>query len=254
MSRTRHSASPQIRASSVTVSTRWTYTPPPSDWAQLVFTSRGAVTVTTAAGALVAPAHDHVIWVPPGAAHTIELGAGAALRRLHIRPELRRRLPRRATLMTVTPLLREILLRALRLQTLDRRRRAERNLIEVLLDELTAVESPPIELPTPTDPRAAYAAKLLRENTGQSLTLAYVARASGASTRTIERLFRNETGIPFAVWRLRARILRAIQLLGAGESVTAAAIGVGYDSTSAFVAAFRRTVGVTPGRYFTTVS
>ena len=48
MSRTRHSADPQVRASSVTVSTRWTYTPPPTDWAQLVFTSRGAVTVTTA--------------------------------------------------------------------------------------------------------------------------------------------------------------------------------------------------------------
>jgi AraC-like DNA-binding protein len=32
--------------------------------------------------------------------------------------------------------------------------------------------------------------------------------------------------------------------------VTRAALAVGYESTSAFVAAFRRTVGTTPGRYF----
>jgi AraC-like DNA-binding protein len=123
-------------------------------------------------------------------------------------------------------------------------------LIEVLLDEITIVDSAPIELPMPADPRAALAAKLMRESPDGSLALATVARASGASPRTIERLFRNETGIPFATWRQRARVLRAIQLLGAGESVTAVAIGVGFDSTSAFVAAFRRMVGVTPGRYF----
>jgi AraC-like DNA-binding protein len=39
-------------------------------------------------------------------------------------------------------------------------------------------------------------------------------------------------------------------LLGANRSVTSAALEVGYDSPSAFIEAFRRSVGQTPGQYF----
>ena len=77
-----------------------------------------------------------------------------------------------------------------------------------------------------------------------------VARGAGASTRTIERLFRDETGLSFGAWRQRARLARALQLLADDATVTQAAIAVGYESVSAFVAAFRRTVGITPGQYF----
>jgi AraC-like DNA-binding protein len=63
-------------------------------------------------------------------------------------------------------------------------------------------------------------------------------------------LFRSETGLSFGAWRQRARLIRALQLLADDVSVTQTAIAVGYESTSAFVAAFRRTIGTTPGRYF----
>jgi AraC-like DNA-binding protein len=182
--------------------------------------------------------------------HTIEVGPGAALRRLHLRPALRPRLPRRCRIVSVSPLLRELLRRALQLQTLDRRVHAQAHLIEVLLDELLVVQGTPLDLPMPSDARAVEAARILRATPERRHSLASIARASGASTRTLERLFRKETGISFATWRQRARCLRAVQLLAERESVTATAIAVGYDSTSAFVAAFRRVLGVTPGKYF----
>ena len=78
-------------------------------------------------------------------------------------------------------------------------------------------------------------------------------RGSGASARTIQRLFREETGLRFAEWRRRLRLLRALELLGDGTSVTAAGIEAGYDSTSAFVAAFRREMGFTPAKCKRTV-
>ncbi|MBV9495232.1 MAG: helix-turn-helix domain-containing protein [Acidobacteria bacterium] len=37
-------------------------------------------------------------------------------------------------------------------------------------------------------------------------------------------------------------------MLAAGESVTNAALDAGYASTSAFIAAFRKTFGTTPGK------
>jgi AraC-like DNA-binding protein len=249
MSRTRHTPGPQVRASSVTVATRWTYAPPPSDWAQLVFTSRGAITVAATGGAWVAP-QGQAVWIPVDMPHTIEVGPGAALRRLHLRSSLRPKLPRRCRIVSVSPLLRELLRRALQLQTLDRRVHAQAHLIDVLLDELLLVHGTPLDLPMPSDSRALQAARILRDTPERRHSLASIARTSGASTRTLERLFRKETGISFAAWRQRARCLRAVQLLAERESVTATAIAVGYDSTSAFVAAFRRVLGVTPGKYF----
>jgi AraC-like DNA-binding protein len=45
-----------------------------------------------------------------------------------------------------------------------------------------------------------------------------------------------------------------MQLLAAGRPVTAVALEVGYDSPSAFIAMFKRTLGTTPHRYFATVA
>jgi len=122
--------------------------------------------------------------------------------------------------------------------------------MEILFDELSVLPASPIDLPMPRDARALRAALSVRATPGSGHALADAARGAGASARTLERLFRDETGFSFGAWRQRARLLRALQLLAENESVTQAAIAVGYASTSAFVAAFRRELGVTPGRYF----
>jgi len=46
------------------------------------------------------------------------------------------------------------------------------------------------------------------------------------------------------------RLMRALELLAAGSSVTDVALSVGYASPSAFVARFRQVLGSTPGRYY----
>ena len=54
----------------------------------------------------------------------------------------------------------------------------------------------------------------------------------------------------FERWRTHLRIAEALGRLADGATVTRVAHDVGYASTSAFVAAFRRTTGTTPGAYF----
>lgn len=54
----------------------------------------------------------------------------------------------------------------------------------------------------------------------------------------------------FGRWCQQLRMLAALERLGAGESVTTAAIEVGYEDVSAFIAAFKATMGETPARYF----
>ncbi|MCH7794592.1 MAG: helix-turn-helix transcriptional regulator, partial [Proteobacteria bacterium] len=76
------------------------------------------------------------------------------------------------------------------------------------------------------------------------------ARAAGASPRTLARLFAKETGLTFRAWRQRARLLHALVELAARKPVTSVAFEAGYDSPSAFIAAFKREFGTTPARYF----
>jgi len=70
-----------------------------------------------------------------------------------------------------------------------------------------------------------------------------------ASARTLARLFVKETGLTFGAWRQQARLLKALEWLAEGRPVTAIAFDLGYESPSAFIAMFRRTFGVPPGRY-----
>ena len=91
-------------------------------------------------------------------------------------------------------------------------------------------------------------AETLREEPASQAGLAELAHASGASPRTIQRLFLAETGLPFAQWRQRLRLLHGAASLGAGKSVTESALDAGYSGTSAFIAAFRKHFGFTPSR------
>jgi AraC-like DNA-binding protein len=233
----------------VAYATRFAWRAHTSEWGQLIFASRGATTVSTADGVWVVPSHQ-AVWVPAGVRHDVEVPPRAAMRRLYVKPPFTRRLPSNCRAMNVSPLLRELLRRVFQLQTLDRTNRDQRNLMEVLLDEAAILQVAPIDLPMPRDARALRAARHVRETVDGTHTLAGVAKHASASGRTLERLFRAETGLSFGAWRQRARLLRALQLLADDATVTSTALAVGYESTSAFVAAFRRTIGTTPGRYF----
>jgi len=237
-----------VRTMSVVWAVPYTWRDRLSDWGQLLFASRGMLTVHTDAGLWVVPVHQ-AVWVPAGVRNSVEVAGGVAMRSLYLHSSIRG-LPGTCRVVEISPLLREILRRAMRLSTLDRRIVAQRHLLDVLLDELTVLPLVPLDLPMPRDPRGVRAAGLIRAEPAEPHALAEVARASAASARTLERLFRSETGLPFGVWRQRARLLHALQLLAGGDTVASVATAVGYESTSAFVAAFRRALGTTPGRYF----
>jgi AraC-like DNA-binding protein len=89
----------------------------------------------------------------------------------------------------------------------------------------------------------------LLEAPSEERGLEELASQCGASGRTLARLFRKETGMTFVAWRKQLRLLEAIDLLGQGHSISQVAFEMGYQSTSAFIAMFHRTIGATPGRY-----
>jgi AraC-like DNA-binding protein len=106
-------------------------------------------------------------------------------------------------------------------------------------------------LPMPRDARAQRVADWLRDHPDAPGLLKQLSNKVGCSNRTIERLFQTDTGSTFGQWRQQQRLLHALRLLASGKPVTAVAVNVGYESPSAFIAMFRRSLGTTPSRYFT---
>jgi len=217
-------------------------------WAQLVYASEGVMRVETGDGVWVVPSH-RAVWIPAGVGHAIAMSGQVAMRTLYLAPPLTGALPTRCCVVEVSPLLRELVLHAVARAPLRRGDPGDERLVAFLLDQLAVLPVMPLELPMPRDPRALRVATRLRVDPGATADLDHLARRAGASRRTLERLFRRETGIPLGRWRQQARLLHALPLLARGDPVTTVALEVGYESPSAFIAAFTDAFGTTPGRY-----
>ena len=215
-------------------------------WGQLIYCASGVMTVWTEDGSWVAPPH-WAIWVPAEAAHEIRFVGRCAMRTLYLRPDLAGDLPGRCGVIGVSPLLRELVLRATEIGMLDRRDEPQAAMARLIRGELAGRDVEPLELLAPSSPAARRAGELL---SGGGVTVEAAARQVGLSTRALERRFLAETGMPIARWSRQARLLQALRRLAGGSSVKAAAHAAGYATDSAFVAAFRESFGVTPGRYF----
>ncbi|MGE3174462.1 MAG: helix-turn-helix transcriptional regulator [Planctomycetota bacterium] len=218
------------------------------EWHQLVYATEGVMTVETPGGAWVVPS-ERAVWIPAGCEHAVAMTVTTHMRTTYVRPDLAAELPTRCFVLPIPGLLRELVLEVARLQMLSVDVASHRHLTAVLLDQITVTREAALVLGLPTDPRARRVADRARADLAAVPTLAELARGCGASARTIERLFRRETGATFGRWLQRARALHALQRLAAGDSVTMAGLAVGYDSTSAFIAMFKRVIGTTPGSW-----
>ena len=217
-------------------------------WDQLVYAASGVMSVATPQAAWLVPP-TRAIWVPGGTPHEIRMRGTVAMRTLYLAPAGGDERLAACRALEVAPLLRELILHIVRIGMLQVGDPAHDRLEGLLLDLLAAGETAPLVLPLPTDPRArGFAAHLLAEPDATT-PLAVLARGSGASVRTLQRLFLKETGLSPEAWRGRVRMQQAVVSLSAGVPVTQAALDCGYDSVSAFIAAFKRAFGTTPGRY-----
>ena len=120
----------------------------------------------------------------------------------------------------------------------------------VLFDALVAAAAPEaVAALVPRDSRARLVAEAVLRDPADDRALEAWGSVVGTSRRTLSRIFREETGQTFTAWRSRARMQIAAARLADGQSVATAARHVGYRDTGAFIAAFRRVHGVTPGRH-----
>lgn len=189
------------------------------------------------------------VWVPPGQEHEVYFPGRVALANLFIDPSVTDGLSERCQVLKVTPLLRELIGRAVPIGETYRPDTPEWRLLQVLLDELARAQETRLHLPMGRDSRLVRVLEGLRADPGDPRDLAAWGELAGASGRTLARLFVAETGLTFGAWRTRLHLQEAIDRLDQGEPVTRIALELGYQSLSAFSDMFRRELGVSPRRF-----
>jgi len=216
---------------------------------QLVYAVLGVMMVAADGGQWIVPP-TRAIWMPAGVKHLIRCIGVVHMRSIYVRPDAAPQLPQRAHAVGVSPLLRELILAAADLEPPFVEGSRDGRLVHLLLDELQALPVLPLHLPQPTDARLRRICTRISEQPDDVATLAGWAAELEVDVKTIQRLFARETGMTFGQWRQQARLLHALERLAVGEKVVDVALGLGYDSPSAFATMFKRQFGETPSAFF----
>lgn len=213
---------------------------------QLVYPSSGVLHVRTQRGSWVVPPR-RAVWLPAGVPHSHRAHGRTQMLTLAF-PAADNPLNATApVVVAVGRLLREVIIALAEDHALGPDDRAD--LHRVALRRLVPAPALRHHLPAPADPRLRDVAAILAEDPADPRTLAELGHATGASERTLSRLFRRDTGMTFPQWRAQLRLEHAMLMLAAGGTVTSAASASGYGNVSAFIAAFRDAFGVTPAVY-----
>lgn len=219
---------------------------------QLVFGCSGVITVTTHNGTWVVPSL-RAVWVPGGVEHEMRTTGSVEMRTIYVDPEAASHLPRECCVVAVSPLLRELIVEAVRIPNDFPDGGREEKIMSLILTEIQPDPVLPLDLPMPQDRRLLRVCQAILADPGSNSTLAEFGQTVGASQRTLERMFPAETGMTFSKWRQQARLHCGIRMLAEGTPVSTVALDLGYESPSAFSLMFRRALGVVPSEYFETI-
>jgi len=216
--------------------------------AQLILTLHGFVSCAAPRGLWIIPPRCGM-WIPANTPRTARISADGAICLLFVDPGLVK-LPEVCCTLKVSQLLREIVQRLAELSPHYESDGPAGRLVGVLLDELSQAPTKQLHLPMSNDARLRRIAEALLSNPSDRGTMAVWAKRVAVSERTLARLILTETGMTFGRWRQQFHVLTALQRLSAGRPVQGVAEDLGYDSVSAFITMFKKTIGKSPGRYF----
>jgi len=270
------SAERPLRAKSRLMEHQMDIHPHVHEWGQLVFSMSGAVRVSAQNGQrqhsyMVPPSR--AVWIPPGVIHAVTAIQEARLYTVYLHESALPKLVEgnapdlwtACRVLEVSPLLRELVI-ALAVDTdalakqgpspsvegMDTSPDSDREplIAQLLLNELRRARSLQLGLPLPQDKRLRRVCEAMLAAPLQHADLEGWAAASGASARTLSRLFSEELGCSYSQWRQQLLLAHALQLAARKHPMNLIAAELGYASASAFSAMVTRAVGMPPSRFF----
>jgi AraC-like DNA-binding protein len=217
--------------------------------AQLVYASKGVLSIDTGHHQWVIPP-SRAVWITPGTQHAISCLTDVSICTLYVSDMPGLALPETCCSVPVSPLLKEIISRLASLPTDYESGSPKARLIQSAMDEIRALPTVPGLVPLPDDRRLKKICTRLMDDPGCDEPIEQLARQAGLSARHLIRLFQQETGMQFGMWRMHLRLMAALPHLAVGAPVSTVSHTVGYKSAAAFSTNFKRIFGVSPSQYF----
>jgi len=219
------------------------------DHAQLIYAAEGVLTISTSDGSWMLPTN-RALWIPAGQAHAMHQFRRVELRTLYLDEALDwvPKMPRPAV-FSVSALMREIILDIAQSPWATTARPDHLKLAHVLCERIALRDTEPMHIPIPKDERARKFTEIYLSDPADRRSVKTAAAHAGASSRTLERLFRSETGLSPNEWVTQLRMIRALEMIVGSETISNASFAVGFENPSSFIAMFRRHFGTTPARY-----
>lgn len=184
------------------------------------------------------------LWIPGGVAHEARTDGRAMLCATYVSPEAWAPEWNGVTTVRVNGAVQHLLTHLTKSPMPDEERRRAQQVCMDLIEPLGERE---VSVPIPRDARLRALVRGVLEDPADDRSLEQWAAHLNLSPRTVTRAFAAEVTMGFAQWRRVVRMHVAYGLLADGMTVTSAGRRVGYGTPSAFVAAFRRVMGHTPG-------
>ena len=218
--------------------------------AQFVFAVAGTMSVRTPRRAWIVPP-SRALWVPARTVHEIQMHGTVEMRSVYLDAAAAAAMPESCVVLEVTPLLRELVVRAAALPAGYDEDGDDGLLVRLLVAEMRRLPQCALDLPLPESEDLVQLCERILEDLSTRRTCAGDAFDMQTSSRTLYRRFLKETGITFARWKQQARLLESVQRLAQGAPVTTVALDLGYESASAFSTMFRRSLGIAPRGFVT---
>jgi AraC-like DNA-binding protein/quercetin dioxygenase-like cupin family protein len=216
--------------------------------AQLFYSIRGILNCEIEEGVWIVPPQC-AVWIPGNLSHSARGSGETECYCLFVEPDAAPDLPKSCCTIAVSPLLRELLLKAAGFPELYPLGGREDRLIATLLDELAVAPVEDLYLPMPRDARLRRLAEMLLADPTDKTSMGEWAARINMSERSMSRLLLHEIGMSFGRWRRQLHVILSLQRLTKGESVQTVALELGYENASGFVTMFRKAVGKPPARY-----
>ena len=237
-------------------------------WAQVAISTTGVIRLTADRGTYIVPP-SRALWIPPGVEHAVTMVEAADLRTLYFYQPRGRCGPgtlgnpapsqaeqaawRQCRVLEVSDLLRA-LVREMPTASDDgpaltpAERLRERHLSALVCDELGRANAVKLGVDLPHDKRLRHLCEAVLADPTRHETLSAWAQDTGASPRTVARLFRTELSSTFTQWRQQVILAKAVSLAAGRMPMGQIAAELGY-SPSAFSAMVRRSMGQPPGQF-----
>jgi len=213
--------------------------------AQFVFAVEGTMRVRTTRRVWIVP-NSRALWVPAHTVHEVQMYGTVKMRSLYVNATAAAGMPASCVVLNVTPLLRELVVRAVALPSAYDEQGDDGLLMQLLMAEIRRLSPCALDLPLPESADLMQLCERILADFSTRRPCGLDADDMNTSTRTLYRRFLRETGITFARWKQQARLLESIRRLAEGVPVTTVAVDLGYESPSAFSTMFRRALGIAP--------